>query len=88
MVCKYCGTTLKHSSTGNNVPVLIGRFGGLKCWQSSHGKHVGCSGESMICKYCGSNVKSSVTGNSVPILWASTGAKCPSSPHWKHELAE
>jgi hypothetical protein len=31
---KICGTTLRSSVTGNNVPVLVGRFGGQKCFQS------------------------------------------------------
>ena len=89
MVCKHCGTTLKSSATGNNVPVLVGRFGGPKCFQSSNGKHVACSGETMVCKYCGTAVKSSTTGNNVSVLAGRIGGpKCFQSPHGKHELAE
>jgi len=86
MLCKRCGTTLKSSTVGTNVPVLTGRFGGPKCFQSPSGKHIGCSGESMVCKYCGSTVRSSVTGNNVPALIGQRGLNCPSSPHGKHEL--
>ena len=88
MLCKHCGTTLKSSVTGNNVPVLVGRFGGPKCFQSPTGKHIGCSGESMVCKYCGSNVRAGTTGNNVPALLGRTGPNCPQSPAKKHELAE
>jgi len=88
MICKYCGTALKPSTIWNNIPILVGRFGGQKCWQSSNGKHVACSGESMVCKYCGTAVKSSTTGNNVPVLWGKQGKNCPSSPHGKHELPE
>jgi len=86
MFCKHCGATLKSSVTGNNIPVLVARFGGLKCFQSFHGKHVTSSGSTMICRYCGSNLKATVTGNNVPILSGQRGINCPQSPHGKHEL--
>jgi hypothetical protein len=38
MICKYCGTALKSSTTGNNVPVLMGKQG-MNCPSSPHGKH-------------------------------------------------
>jgi hypothetical protein len=88
MLCKHCGTTLRSSTKGNNVPVLVGRFGGEKCFQSPNGKHIGCAGEMMVCKYCGTKVRSSTTGNNVPILFGQQGPNCPSSPYSKHELAD
>ena len=88
MLCKHCGTTLKSSTTGNNIPVLIGRFGGQKCWQSPNGKHIGCSGTTMVCKFCGTTLRASTTGNNIPVLMGKQGMNCPSSPHGKHELAE
>jgi len=85
MICKYCGTTLKQSTTGTNIPVWVGRFS-QKCWQSPQGKHVACSGSAMVCKYCGTDVKSSTTGTNVPILLGRISSRCRSSPHGKHEL--